>query len=125
VKWIPKRSLVEISVIVPAYNAEPWIAETLRSVLDQTIDPVSYEIIVIDNGSEDWTLEVAAEALRMAPARVTLSSEAKRGPAQQKSWAIGVTARMCFDGENRQARLSHQLRRGAVSLVLASGDCET
>lgn len=57
----------DISVIVPAFNAEPWISETLRSVLDQTIDPVSYEIIVVDNGSQDRTREVAAEALRMAP----------------------------------------------------------
>ena len=75
----------EISVIVPAYNAEPWIAETLRSVLDQTIDPASYEIIVIDNGSEDRTLEVAGEALRMAPARVTFSSESQRGPAHARN----------------------------------------
>ena len=78
----------DISVIVPAFNAEPWISETLRSVLDQTIDPVSYEIIVVDNGSQDRTREVAAEALRMAPARVTLSSEAKRGPAHARNHGL-------------------------------------
>jgi glycosyltransferase involved in cell wall biosynthesis len=80
----------EISVIVPAYNAEPWITETLRSVLDQTIDPGSYEIIVVDNGSQDHTLDVAAAALRRSPARVTLSSEPQRGPAHARNHGLRI-----------------------------------
>ena len=78
----------DISVIVPAYNAEPWITETLRSVVDQTIDPASYEIIVVDNGSQDHTLDVAAAALRIAPARVTFSSEPQRGPAHARNHGL-------------------------------------
>src|SRR5215213_507620 len=79
---------LDISVIVPAYNAEPWIADTLRSVLDQTIDPASYEIIVVDNGSQDHTIDVAAAALRSASARVTLSSEPQRGPAYARNHGL-------------------------------------
>src|SRR5262249_50330177 len=75
----------DVSVIVPAYNAEPWITETLRSILDQTIDPASYEIIVVENGSHDLTRGVAAAALRTAPARVALSREPKRGPAHARN----------------------------------------
>jgi glycosyltransferase involved in cell wall biosynthesis len=78
----------EISVIVPAYNAEPWITETLCSVLDQTIDPASYEIIVVDNGSQDRTLDIAKAALQRAPARVTLSSEPQRGPAHARNHGL-------------------------------------
>jgi glycosyltransferase involved in cell wall biosynthesis len=78
----------DISVIVPAFNAEPWIKETLRSVLDQTIDPASYEIIVVDNGSEDHTLELAATALRRVSTRVTLSSEPKRGPTHARNHGL-------------------------------------
>src|SRR6266700_920385 len=78
----------EISVILPAYNAEPWITETLCSVLDQTIDPASYEIIVVDNGSQDRTLDIANAALQTAPARVTLSSEPQRGPAHARNHGL-------------------------------------
>jgi glycosyltransferase involved in cell wall biosynthesis len=78
----------DISVIVPAYNAEPWITETLRSVVDQTIDPGSYEIIVVDNGSQDHTLDVAAAALRRSPARVTFSSEPQRGAAHARNHGL-------------------------------------
>lgn len=45
-----------ISIIIPAYNAEKTILETIQSVLNQTI--FDFEIIVIDDGSKDKTLEV-------------------------------------------------------------------
>lgn len=79
---------LDVSVIVPAYNAERWITETLRSVLDQTIDPACYEIIVVDNGSQDRTLDLAAAALRLASARVSLCSEPKRGPAHARNYGL-------------------------------------
>ena len=46
-----------ISVVIAAYNAEPWLAETLESVIAQTWSKV--EIIVVDDGSQDGTLAVA------------------------------------------------------------------
>jgi glycosyltransferase involved in cell wall biosynthesis len=45
------------SVIVAVYNGERFLAETLESVLAQDYDP--YEVIVVDDGSEDGTGEVA------------------------------------------------------------------
>jgi glycosyltransferase involved in cell wall biosynthesis len=49
------RSLV--SILVPAFNAERWLADTLRSALAQTWD--RKEILVDDDGSTDQTLSVA------------------------------------------------------------------
>ncbi|MEO1431373.1 MAG: glycosyltransferase [Cyanobacteria bacterium J06633_8] len=45
-----------ISVIVPVYNGEKTIKETIESVLNQTF--VNLELIVIDDGSQDSTLNV-------------------------------------------------------------------
>lgn len=44
-----------VSVIVPVYNQERFIGRCLRSLLNQTLDPPLYEIVVIDDGSTDRT----------------------------------------------------------------------
>jgi glycosyltransferase involved in cell wall biosynthesis len=48
-----------VSILIPAYNSEAWIADTLRSALAQTWE--HKEIIVVDDGSTDRTLEVARQ----------------------------------------------------------------
>lgn len=51
-----KDKMPIISVVIPAYNAERTILETINSVLQQTFS--DFEIIVINDGSEDRTLEL-------------------------------------------------------------------
>jgi glycosyltransferase involved in cell wall biosynthesis len=47
----------KISVIIPVYNCERYLAESIESVKSQTYSP--YEIIVIDDGSTDKSAQVA------------------------------------------------------------------
>ena len=44
-------SIPSVSVCVPVYNGERFLAETLRSILDQTYR--DFELVVLDNGSTD------------------------------------------------------------------------
>jgi glycosyltransferase involved in cell wall biosynthesis len=48
-----------VSILIPAYNAQEWIADTLRSAIAQTWE--RKEIIVVDDGSTDQTLAVARQ----------------------------------------------------------------
>jgi glycosyltransferase involved in cell wall biosynthesis len=45
-----------ISVIMPAYNAAPYVGEAIDSVLSQDYEPI--ELIVADDGSDDGTGEI-------------------------------------------------------------------
>ncbi|SHG49389.1 glycosyltransferase family 2 protein [Winogradskyella jejuensis] len=45
------------SVVIPLYNKEQYIKETLKSVLNQTFD--NFEVIIINDGSTDKSFEVA------------------------------------------------------------------
>jgi glycosyltransferase involved in cell wall biosynthesis len=51
------RSLV--SILIPAFNAEKWLRDTILSALDQTWEPK--EIIIVDDGSTDRTLQIARQ----------------------------------------------------------------
>jgi glycosyltransferase involved in cell wall biosynthesis len=57
-----------ISVIIAAYNAEKYIGRCLRSLLYQTIPHEDYEIIVVNDGSNDKTsyaLELFSDAIKV------------------------------------------------------------
>ena len=43
----------KISVLIPCYNSEKFIARALRSILHQSLPREEYEIIVINDGSVD------------------------------------------------------------------------
>ncbi len=45
-----------ISILIPCFNAERWIADAIRSALAQTYAPI--EVIVIDDGSTDNSLDI-------------------------------------------------------------------
>lgn len=54
-----------ISILVPAYNEEATIATTIRSMLQ--INYPDFEVIVINDGSKDRTLDVAIEEFGLQP----------------------------------------------------------
>ncbi|MBR4650518.1 MAG: glycosyltransferase [Prevotella sp.] len=45
-----------ISIIIPCYNSAQWVAETIQSVLSQTIE--DWECIIVNDGSTDNSLEI-------------------------------------------------------------------
>ena len=47
------KKIPSISVIIHVFNQEKWIGRCLRSLLNQTIKREDYEIIVVNDGSED------------------------------------------------------------------------
>ena len=46
-----------VSVLIPAYNAETYIAKAIRSVLAQ--DLADFELVVLDDGSTDGSARIA------------------------------------------------------------------
>jgi glycosyltransferase involved in cell wall biosynthesis len=74
-----------ISVVVPAYNAERFIARTLQSVIAQSY--AHFEVWVVDDGSTDQTAAIAREIAQQDP-RVKILVQANAGVAAARNLAI-------------------------------------
>ncbi|WP_373048212.1 glycosyltransferase family 2 protein [Vulgatibacter sp.] len=73
---------MKISVVIPCYNAAPWIGAALRSAAAQTLAP--HEILVVDDGSTDGSLE----AITASGVEVRLLRTARRGGAGARNEGI-------------------------------------
>jgi glycosyltransferase involved in cell wall biosynthesis len=72
-----------VSILVPCYNAEPWVAQTLRSALAQTWPRT--EVIVVDDGSRDRSREAVRP---FASARLKLICQENRGASAARNRAL-------------------------------------
>ena len=80
---------VRVSVVIPAWNVQDWISETIASVAAQTYPKQQLEIVVVDDGSSDDTASSAHSALRHSGVRhLLLRHAASTGPsaARNRGW---------------------------------------
>lgn len=75
----------KVSVIMPAFNTEPYVADAIRSARAQTVRDI--EILVVDDGSRDGTFAAALEAAAGDP-RVTVWAQANAGTAAARNAAM-------------------------------------
>jgi PST family polysaccharide transporter len=73
-----------VSILIPAYNAQRWIADTLRSALEQTWP--RKEIIVVDDGSKDETITIARQ-FESQGVRVVVQSNQGASAARNNAFA--------------------------------------
>ncbi len=76
-------SKIQVSVIMPAYNAEKHIARSVQSVLDQTF--TQWELIIVDDGSVDATGDIV-KGFALADKRITYlhQENSKQGKARNE-----------------------------------------
>lgn len=78
---------MEISVIIPAYNAELYIERCLNSLVNQTIN-VPYEIIVINDGSKDNTEGKILDYLEKYPQQMKYFSKSNGGQSSARNMGL-------------------------------------
>ena len=69
---------MKLSVLIPMYNVERYIKKCLTSLLNQGIDILDYEIIVVNDGSTDNSLEIA-KTLSQKHTNIVVYSQENKG----------------------------------------------
>ncbi len=75
-----------VSILIPAFNAEAWIADTINSAIGQTWP--HKEIIVVDDGSTDQTLTIARQ---FASKDVAVVTQKNQGAASTRNHALSLS----------------------------------
>src|SRR5580658_7551096 len=75
-----------VSILIPAYNSEEWITQTIRSALAQTWP--RKEIIVVDDGSKDATVAIARQ---FEPLGVLVHAQKNQGASAARNKAFSLS----------------------------------
>ena len=76
--------MIKVSVIIPNFNRESLIGETIENMLSQTLQP--QEIIVVDDGSTDSSVEV----IKSFGSRITLICQENKGPGAARNAGLEI-----------------------------------
>jgi len=93
IRWTPYLDRFEkkehdnpkVSIILPARNEEEFIGKCLDSLVDQ--DYANYEIIVIDDSSDDRTSQIISEYVKKSSKIIPVKAQKKPDGWMGKNWA--------------------------------------
>src|SRR5262244_3982317 len=78
----------DVSFIVAAYNAEPYVEAAIRSALQQS--GVAVEVVVVDDGSSDHTAKIVSAVAEDDPRVTLLRHQSRRGASAARNTAIEI-----------------------------------
>lgn len=82
-----ESAIIKVSVIIPIYNAQEYLASTLQNVLGQVLKPI--EIICIDDGSTDSSLEILND-FTLQYKNIVVLSQKNMGAGKARNYGISV-----------------------------------
>ncbi len=77
---------MDVSIIIPAYNMERWLERSVRSA--QATQGVTYEILIVDDGSMDGTLAMAQAFAAADPAIRVIAMDRNQGLSAARNAGI-------------------------------------
>ncbi len=83
--------MIELSILIPAYNAGKFLAQTLASVRELLLAQPTFELILVDDGSADDTVSIAESFKNSIPRYTILTLPKNRGKGYALRMAMQKT----------------------------------
>ncbi|MCK5656164.1 MAG: glycosyltransferase family 2 protein [Candidatus Aureabacteria bacterium] len=80
--------MYDISVIIPSYNREKLLKETLRLLNEQTYSHDKFEVVVVDDGSNDDTEAIVKEFQNRVDYKLKYIKQKQKGPASARNKGV-------------------------------------
>ena len=74
-----------LSVVIPVYNAEEYLGETLESVASQTVGMENIQVVLVDDGSTDGSAAVCRAFQERFPANVVFHQQPNSGVSSARN----------------------------------------
>lgn len=112
-----------VSIIMPAYNAEEYILESVYTVLDQTYS--NWELIIVDDCSTDNTSQIILELIKSEPRIRLIKLRVNQGVANARNVALDSAkgryiAFLDSDDLWKKHKLEHQIDYMATNMYVFS-----
>ena len=125
---------MQLSVIIPTFNRADTLSQTLSALESQTVETGSYEVLVVDDGSDDDTAEQVRQAQQHYPTPLFYfyQQNRKQGAARNLGASSARGELLVFLGddifptptflsEHLQARQSYETKSGDPSKLVLIG----
>ncbi len=118
--------MTRISVLIPAYNEAATIRQILEAVNSQKIDGVEFEVVVVDDGSTDGTIEILESNPQLYAKLIKLSDNLGKGGAVKAGLEVATGDYVLFQDAdleydpNEYAALLKPVLRFDADIVLGS-----
>src|SRR5882672_11187358 len=102
-----------ICVLMPTWNAQQFVAEAVNSILSQSF--TDFELVVVDGGSTDQTLEILARYA--ADARLRVLSAPSPGIVPARASSVAVASTLAYYPLGKKLQSSGSNERGSAPLL--------
>ena len=118
--------MINVSIIIPVFNEEDTILEILKLVKKQRVDNINFEILVVDDGSRDDTLNLLSKNKHLYNKLVKLKQNSGKGSAIKEGiilakgdYILFQDADMEYDPDDYKSLLS-PIKKYNADLVIGS-----
>jgi len=118
--------MTNVTILVPAYNEEQTIIQVLQRVNEQVVAGVSFEVIVIDDGSKDATVRLLEQNPKLYTRLVKMPKNGGKGAAVRAGLAAATGEYILFQDADLEydpgdyAKLLMPVTRFSADIVMGS-----
>ena len=112
----------KISIIIPIYNVEKYIRSCLESLFQQDLDESDFEVILINDGSKDNSMERISDIIKAHQNIITINQKNKGLSIARNIGLKKASGEYILFVDSDDLLISHRLKRLVQEAITSKAD---